>query len=82
MLKCKHNVDGDGRFKLQIIRTADGSVTHSTSVDYAISAGNADRLDGYNYNNLPYLAPTSSNRPGVTRLYRRDHDSNYNLQHY
>lgn len=38
LLKCRHNVDGNGRFKLQIIRT-DGTVTHSTSVDYANSAG-------------------------------------------
>ena len=37
-LKCRHNVDGNDRFKLQIIRS-DGSVTHSTSVDYANSAG-------------------------------------------
>ena len=37
-LKCKHNVDGNGRFKLQIVRS-DGSVTHSTSVDFATSAG-------------------------------------------
>ena len=37
-LKCRHNVDGNDRFKLQIVRS-DGSVTHSTSVDYANSAG-------------------------------------------
>lgn len=37
-LKCRHNVDGNDRFKLQIIRS-DGSITHSTSVDYANSAG-------------------------------------------
>ncbi len=37
-LKCRHNVDGNGRFKLQIVRS-DGSVTHSTSVDFATSAG-------------------------------------------
>lgn len=27
-----------------------------------------------------YLSPTSSNRPGVTRLYRYDHDSNYSVR--
>lgn len=37
-LKCRHNVDGNDRFKLQIVRS-NGSVTHSTSVDYANSAG-------------------------------------------
>ena len=42
-LKCRHNVDGDHRFKLQIVRT-DGSVTHSTSVDYANSAGSANSV--------------------------------------
>lgn len=42
-LKCRHNVDGDHRFKLQIVRT-DGSVTHSTSVDYANSANTANSV--------------------------------------
>ena len=37
-LKCRYNVDWNDRFKLQIVRS-DGSVTHTTSVDYANSAG-------------------------------------------
>ena len=39
-LKCRHNVDGNDKFKLQIVRS-DGSVTHATSVDYANEAGSA-----------------------------------------
>ena len=42
-LKCRHNVDGNDRFKLQIVRS-DGSPTHSTSVDYANTAGKADNI--------------------------------------
>lgn len=63
LLKCKHNVDGDGRFKLQIIRTADGSVTHSTSVDYATSAGNADRLDGKHSSDFCLSSSNITNLP-------------------
>lgn len=37
LLKARHNVDGNDKFKLQIVRT-DGTVTHSTSVDYASEA--------------------------------------------
>lgn len=65
-------------------------LTSALSVGYASSAGNADTLDGYHYNNLPYLTAhqdisgkvdkVSSSRPGVTKLYRNDSDDAYNVQ--
>jgi len=46
--------------------------------DGAGSGLDADLLDGVQGES--YLQRTSANRPGVTKLYRRDDDSNYNVQ--
>lgn len=46
--------------------------------DGAGSGLDADLLDGVQ--GVSYLQRTSANRPGVTKLYRRDEDSNFNVQ--
>ena len=50
-LQCRHNVNGNGRFKLQIIRT-NGNVTHSTSVDHAITADTAGSANSVAWGNV------------------------------
>lgn len=40
----------------------------SQSVNYASSAGNADTLDGYHYNNLPYLPISGGTMTGTLTL--------------
>ena len=57
-LKCRHNVDGNDRFKLQIVR-ANGTVTHSTSVDYANSAGSAGSVAWGNIGGKPSTFPAT-----------------------
>ena len=55
---------------------------------YATSAGNADTVDGYHASGLVQTTYNSSlnsdsrNSRGVTRLYRRDSDSDYSVQTY
>jgi len=64
LLKCRHNVDGNDRFKLQITRT-DGTVTHSTSVDHALTAdtvANATKSTGMTFTgDIAYQGSKSTN---------------------
>ena len=79
--------NSDDSFHSSVITSAN---IGSQSVNYANGAGNADTLDGYHYNNLPYLTShqdisgkvdkVSGARPGVTKLYRSDSDDPYNVQ--
>ena len=76
-LKCKHNVDGDGRFKLHIIRSSNGAITDSTSVDYANSAGTANY---FNYGRGAILANSSSFTNNFCKdIFGEENNNNYHL---
>jgi len=80
----KFKIDVDGQLK-EVDANGDPVADYLKTGDKASDANTLDGIDSTGFVKTTYnsaLNSDSRNSRGVTRLYRRDGDSNYSLQHY
>lgn len=63
----------------EVENDSDDTINFITPSDFGLTHNNNIIFDTGNYSNYA-VARTSATRPGVTRLYRRDDDTNYSVQ--